>query len=301
MVSLESQFPEVIELIHQYKVISSVLLLSVVLFIKRLVVRHVHRVSELKGEDKRHQLNTLKNVSNISIFILMLLLWSTELQQFALSVTAFLVAFVLATREFIQCLLGFVYLASSRPFRIGDWVQIGNTIGEVVETNWLKTVMLEVDAHTYEYTGRHVYVPNNKLITNPVINQNFMRRYAVHHFVIVTDSDVDVFKLKAHLEALASQHCSHFNDVAERYRSFIEKRMEIDLHMLEPAVRITTNKFGKFETEISIFCPTEEAVKIEQQISTDFMKHWHDIRSKLYANTNTVRFAPTSDIDIYHS
>ncbi|MCY7295241.1 mechanosensitive ion channel family protein [Alteromonas sp. a30] len=298
--SIEYSVPELAELVERYKILSSAILLFAGLFAKHLIVRRVLKVSELKGEDKRHQINTLKNVSNIGLFILMLLLWSTELQQFALSLTAFMVAFVLATREFIQCLLGFVYLVSARPFRIGDWIQIGDTIGEVVETNWLKIVLLEVDEHTYEYTGRHVYIPNNKLIHNTVINQNFMRRYAVHNFTLVTDSDVNVFSLKEDLEQLASQYCSHFNDIAERYKSFIEKRMEIDLNMLEPGVRITTNKFGKFETEVSIFCPTEEAVKIEQQISTGFMQKWHEARNALYASNANSLNRPACQMSMFN-
>ncbi|UAA40383.1 mechanosensitive ion channel family protein [Paraneptunicella aestuarii] len=280
MLKLEYHIPELINFIHQYKIISSAILVLVGLFIKKMIVKRVRKVSQFKGEDKRHQISTLKNIINISLLLLLFLLWSTELQQFALSITAFVVAFVFATREFIQCLLGFIYVLSARPFRIGDWVQVGDVVGEVVGVDWIKTTLLEVDASTYEYTGRHIYIPNNKLIINTVVNLNFMRRYAVHTFTIITDPDVNVYELKPRLEKLAHDHCQHFSDVAERYKSVIEKRLDIGLNVIEPSIRITTNEYAKCQTEITIFCPAEEAIKIEQQISSDFMEYWHKIRER---------------------
>ncbi len=69
----------------------------------------------------------------------MFLFWNTEINEFALSLTAIAVAVVVASKEIILCFTGSIQRASSRSFRIGDWIEVGNTRGEVIEHNLMAT------------------------------------------------------------------------------------------------------------------------------------------------------------------
>jgi small-conductance mechanosensitive channel len=127
--------------------------------------------------------------------LLLLFIWASEIQNFALSIAAFAVAIVLATREFIQCIIGFFYLVTTRPFKIGDWIQVGDYLGEVAETDWIKTTLYEIDMHTYQFSRRTIYIPNNKLITSSIKNLNFVKRFVTHQFVIVRKETFDPFPI----------------------------------------------------------------------------------------------------------
>jgi small-conductance mechanosensitive channel len=207
-------------------------------------------------------------------------LWAEEMQTFAFSIAAFSVAIVLATREFIQCVIGFFYLVSTRPFRIGDWIEVDHFVGEVSATDWIKTTLLEVNIQSYEYTGKTLFIPNNKLMTSPIKNLNFLKRYATHHFIITRDQSVNPFVFIDKIVENAKSYCADFYDVAVRYNHMIERRLEITIAGPDPHIKVSTTELGDTEIGITIFCPTERAIEIEQAIYADFMEHWYSEKNK---------------------
>ena len=203
-----------------------------------------------------------------------MMVWSSEIQTLAISIAAFMVAIVLATREFIQCFMGFIYYLSARPFRVGDWIQMNSVIGEVVEMDWAKTALLEVDSQTFNFTGKHVYVPNSQLVTQTVRNLNFLRRYKLHSFEIVNEPTVNAYSLLPAFQARAQAHCEYFRDVAERYKGLIERHLEQDFIRIDPEVEIKTNELAKVVVKVSLFCPTVEAHELEHKMCSDWLSLW---------------------------
>lgn len=199
------------------KPIITICIIMLSLLLKILIIKFIKRISHSDGVDKRMYINTFKNVINLLVVVSVFYVWHVELREFAFSIAAFIVAIVLATRELIHCVIGFIYLTSTTIFRIGDWVQVGNHTGEIIATDWAKVTILEVDTSSYGYTGKTLFIPNSQLMSHSIKNLNFMRRY-VHHSVNVVKSDnVDnPFDIKQALIDKANGHCEAFKDVAER-------------------------------------------------------------------------------------
>lgn len=216
----------------------------------------------------------VNNVFTLSVIVVLFNLWSEEMQKFAFSIAAFIVAIVLATREFIQCIIGFIYILSSRPFRIGDWIQVGNNVGEVHSTDWAKLTLLEIDKDSYQYTGKTLYLPNSQLITSIITNLNFHKRYAMHYFTIVRNDSVNPFEFLDELYEKAHLYCKDFKDVAIRYNHLIENRLDIKIAGPEPHIQIATSEIGDIQVFFTIFCPTESAMEIEQNLTADFLSLW---------------------------
>ncbi|BFT30202.1 mechanosensitive ion channel family protein [Alteromonas sp. D210916BOD_24] len=265
---------QVISFADDYKLLTSLVLLVVFHYIKKGILRLIKRRSSHRGEDRRNQINILAQLGNAFIIIVLMLLWSSEIQTLAISIAAFMVAIVLATREFIQCFMGFIYYLSARPFRVGDWVQMNNIIGEVVQMDWAKTALLEVDPESFNYTGKHVYVPNSQLVTQTVRNLNFMRRYRLHSFEIVNEPSVNAYSLLPAFHARAQAHCEYFRDVAERYKGLIERHLEQEFIRIDPTVEIKTNEIAKIVVKVSVFCPTAEAHELEHKMCSDWLSLW---------------------------
>lgn len=272
MISLDNFLSVATEVLSDFKLLATLTFIAIALLVKRSIVKVIHNRSKLKGEDRRHQINSFKNLFNASLLMLLIFIWASEVQSVAISIAAFMVAIVFATREFIQCLLGFIYYLVTKPFRVGEWVQIGHDImGEVVSLDWAKVTILEVDPDTYVFTGKHLYAANSMLITQTVKNLNFMRRYSMHDFSITVEPDVNCYELMPQIEQIARDNCAHFHDVAIRYRDVIERHMDAQFITIEPSILIETNKFAKVVIGVSLFCPTEEAFNLQQQISSEIM------------------------------
>ncbi|TAA45104.1 MULTISPECIES: mechanosensitive ion channel family protein [Corallincola] len=266
------------ELIVDNKLIASVILVITALLLRWLLLRLIGKRKKHEEDLPQRRINGLNNATSLLLMVGLIAIWMSELRYFALSMAAFAVAFVVATREYIQCMLGAIYIASTRPFVVGDWIQVGDYSGEVVSSDWLTTSLLEIDleSQSYGYSGKTLILPNNLFATKGVHNLNFMRRYVAHSFTIVRDPDwVNVFAAKQYILDCTNASCEPFQDVAERYNAMIEKRLGIPISGPHADVRISTNATAKNLFTITLFCPTQEAVRIEQEITEKFMAFWY--------------------------
>lgn len=264
----------ILEFAQSHKLLTSLFMVVLFLAVKKILIKLLRHQSKRRGEDKRHSINTIDQLGNALLVVLLLTLWANELQSLALSIAAFMVAIVFATRELIQCFIGFVYYMTTRPFRVGNWVQLGNHVGEVVELDWAKTTLLEVDPESYTYTGKHVYVPNNQLMNQVVKNLNFLRRYRLHNFQITNEPFANPYVLLAPFQATVTEHCAHFRVVAERYKSLIERNLDAGFISIDPEIEIVTNHLAKIIIKIGLFCPSDEAFTLEQKIRADWSTLW---------------------------
>lgn len=272
------------DIVNDNQWIISIAFVAACLVLRWLSVRFVKRV--VKDEENLHRrwTNTITNITSLVIIIGLVIIWLSELRFVALSIAAFAVALVVATREQIQCFLGALYIASSRAFSIGDWIKVGDHYGEVVRSDWLTTTLLEVDVEgmSYSYTGRSLVIPNYKFSTGVIQNLNFMRRYVAHSFSIVREADaISVRDARLYLEDLVREYCSPFKEVADRYSTLIEKRLGIALSVSDLKVRVATNETARNVFVVTIFCPTQEATRIEEEITEDFLDYWYSVTHKM--------------------
>jgi len=257
----------------EYKLFTSLALIIFILLSKHYLIIWIRYRALKKHKEHRSFTNAFKNIANFGLLIILLYLWSPELQKFAISIAAFIVAIVLATREFIQCFIGFLYITSTNPFRVGDWVQTKDHCGEVISTDWAKLTMLEVDIESYSYTGKTLYIPNNQLITSPIKNLNFLKRYVSHQFTITMESGFDPYKFKSELLDKVKSLCEDFTEVAQRYNSIIERSLDVNIPGPDPVISISTTDLGRVKTTFTIFCPTEKIFEIEESITEFFFKN----------------------------
>jgi small-conductance mechanosensitive channel len=247
-----------------------------VALIKSVLGRSIIKRSKRKNTGYRSKVNTMRNTLNISLVFILIVLWAGEIQAFTFSIAAFMVAIVFATKEYLQCYLGYFYYVSARPFRIGDWIQINEGVGEVIAADWTKITLLEVDQHSNSYTGKHLFIPNHQILLKPVRNLNFLRRYTLSSFKITCEPTIDVFPVVNELRAYAIDFCKEFIDVAERYKGVIEKRLDVEFIPVEPHFSVGTNQYAKICIDVDIFCPIEESIRLRQKITEQFFKLWHE-------------------------
>ena len=265
---------QVIDFLLANKGLFSALIIAVILIIRRITLSQIRGDVAFLSEKQRNWMSLTKNGTFAIIVITLFILWQSEISEFALSLTAIAVAIVVASKEIILCFTGSIQRASSRSFRIGDWIEVGKISGEVIEHNMMATVIQEIDLYhgQYHYTGKTATLPNSMFFTYPVKNLNFMNRYVYHDFSIVVRDFVNLYPLIPGLIKQIEAHSEEFIEVARRYNAVIERHAGVDLPGSEPHVHVTSGATGEQIVHFMIFCPTEQASHLEQEIRRDFME-----------------------------
>ncbi|NOI82162.1 mechanosensitive ion channel family protein [Vibrio tubiashii] len=268
----------VIDFLLTHKLVFTALIVILISIIRRMVLSMIRGDVAFVSEEQRSWMSRTKNGTFITTVLLLFILWQSEINEFALSVTAIAVAIVVASKEIILCFTGSIQRASSRSFRIGDWIEVGKICGEVIEHNMMATVIQEIDLHhgQYHYTGKTATLPNSMFFTYPVKNLNFMKRYVYHDFSIVVPEFVNLYPLIPTMLEKIDGHTSYFHEVATRYNTVIEKHAGVDLPGAEPHIHITSGSTGEQIVHFMLFCPTDKATHLEQEIRADFMQIYEE-------------------------
>lgn len=266
----------VIDFLLTHKFIFTALIIVLIAIIRRIVLSKIRGDVAFVSEEQRNWMSRTKNGAFAITVLLLFILWKSEINEFALSVTAIAVAIVVASKEIILCFTGSIQRASSRSFRIGDWIEVGKLCGEVIEHNMMATVIQEIDLYhgQYHYTGKTATLPNSMFFTYPVKNLNFMKRYVYHDFSIVVKDFVNLYPLIPGLIKQIEAHSEDFIEVARRYNAVIERHAGVDLPGSEPHIHVTSGATGEQVVHFMIFCPTEQASHLEQEIRRDFMESY---------------------------
>nr|WP_216612307.1 mechanosensitive ion channel family protein [Vibrio sp. RE86] len=249
------------------------MIIFVIYLVRRIVLSMIRGDVAFVSEEQRSWMSRTKNGSFALLVIVLFILWKSEVNEFALSVTAIAVAIVVASKEIILCFTGSIQRASSRSFRIGDWIEVGKICGEVIEHNMMATVIQEIDLYhgQYHFTGKTATLPNSMFFTYPVKNLNFMKRYVYHDFSVIVPKFVNLYPLVPTMLEKIEEHTGYFNEVAKRYNAMIEKHAGVDLPGAEPHIHITSGATGEQVVHFMLFCPTDKATHLEQEIRSDFM------------------------------
>ncbi len=263
-----------LDYLSTHKLLSTLVLALLVLLVRKGLLAHIRGDVAFITEKQRKWMSRTKNGTFLVLLLSVFVLWKAEINEFALSVTAIAVAIVVASKEIILCFTGSIQRASSRSFRIGDWIEVGTLCGEVIEHNMMATTIQELDLQRgyYHYTGKTATLPNSMFFTFPVKNLNFMKRYVYHSFDIVIPRFVSLYPLVPELKSKIDAHCEGFIEIARRYNNIIERRAGVDLPGPEPVIGFDSSPNGEQIVHFMIFCPTERAGELEQLIREDFMQ-----------------------------
>lgn len=241
-----------------------------------LLARVVRRKTEILSADQRRWTRMVKNLVWILIVLGLVLIWAPQLRTVALSLAAFVVAIVIATKEVILCFTGAFMRVSTAPFRMGDWITIDGVTGEVVDINPFSAKLqeLEVEHGTYAFTGRVVQIPNSRYFTVPIVNLSHLKHFRTHIFTVgLQDDRLNAADLATALRDIATRHTAPFKEEAQQARSRISRNSSIPLPDAAPQITYTARDFNNHNFLVRIFVPTRSAVATASAIHEDFLAH----------------------------
>lgn len=254
-------------------VLKSLVLLLILLILRVILMRAVSRSQALSLETRRRWVLTIRN-SMVVIFVTgLIFIWAHELSTFAVSLVAIAVAFVLATKELILCLSGTVLRAGTNLYTLGDRIEIGPTRGNVVDQSLLTTTMLEIGpGHlSSQYTGRAVIFPNSLLLSQPLINETYMKDYLVHVITVPLKLEDDWLTAEKVLLQIASDECRPFMDDAAQHMKQLEGKAWLDAPSVQPRVTLQLPEPGRINLLLRFPAPSHRTARMEQAILRRFL------------------------------
>lgn len=278
----ELHLERTLELMREAQAFSTVGIVLAIFLARELLVRALYRRTDLAAENKRRWTSHIRNSSFLLLAIALILVWFPQLQTFALSITAFAVAIIIATKELILCLSGSVLRATTNSFSVGDLIEIDELCGEVVEHNLMSTTVMEVSragaADPYQLTGRRVVLPNSLFLSKHLVNYGLMRRYVFHRFALTFPAEQDAEALEAAIRDSAGAAAAELGEVAQRYHAMVANRSGLDLPGAEPRVHLATTNLGSLCFTIVLFCPIRSAAAIERQVTFAALRASRELR-----------------------
>ena len=142
--------------------------------------------------------------------------------------------------------VGWLYILIRRPFRVGDRVQVGAQIGDVVDIRPLRFVMLEVGnwVHADQGTGRVLHVPNGVVFKEAVANYDEAFGYIWNELEITVTFESDWRKAKKTLEAILERRAGEIDAEVRRRIDEAAHTLHIKFPKVTPIVWTTVVEYG---------------------------------------------------------
>lgn len=257
-----------------HNLVSSLVLILVVLGFRFAGNRSIRNLDNNNLRVKKRWVSTVRNLSLVILALGLVVIWASELRTFAISLVAVAAALVIATKELILCVLGGLLKATSKPFRIGDRIEVDGHRGDVIDHTVLTTTLHEIGPGqtSHQYTGRKVTLPNSLFLGHPIFNDSISSKFALHTFSIPCNPEHNISLLAAILQNAANEVVKPYIDEARVFMRNIEKTNLSEMPSVKPRVSVNFTAYNQTDLIVRVPVPGRRAGKVQQEICELYLK-----------------------------
>lgn len=174
-------------------------------------------------------------VGTVTIFILLLLIWETHLQNFIYLISFISAGIALSLKDIILNFFSGIYIRLKKPFDVEDRVVVNEIEGDVVNINTMNFEVLEISNREdgEQSTGVIINIPNSVVFTTPIKNYTKVFKYIWNEITVKIPLDSNVKKVKSELYRIVNT-----NEVIQQ----IPNKMENQINNAITDYRIFYNK-----------------------------------------------------------
>lgn len=229
----------------QVKLIFTLLLALVLVFLRRAVLRIVDR----KVEDPTLRYRWSK-ASSYTAFLLGVLIvvqvWFTAIRSIGTFLGLLSAGLAIALKDLVADLAGWVFILWRRPFDLGDRIQLGEHAGDVIDIRIFAFTLLEIGnwVGADQSTGRMIHMPNSLVFTRPLANYTAGFPFLWNELGVLVTFESDWKRAKELLGRLAMEETGGVSAEAERTLKQTSRRFLIHYRKLTPAVYTAVEDSG---------------------------------------------------------
>jgi small-conductance mechanosensitive channel len=248
-----------------WRIAATVLVIVFAEIARMFFLRYMHQHTFPNIDVKRRLLVSVRNTFLIAVILIISIIWLSHIRNFAISIAAIAVAFVIATKEILLCFMGGLIRSISQPFGISDRIEIAGLRGDVIDFTLTTTTLLEISS-THQYTGRTITLPNSHFLMHPVVNETYLDEFMLHIFAIPVKRDADLELQEKLILDSAIEVCTEYLESAVKYMTEVSERAGLEVPSVEPRVSIEFRDNETINLFVRIPVPSRRKGKIEQAI-----------------------------------
>jgi small-conductance mechanosensitive channel len=202
-----------------------------------------------RASDPRVRYMWRKSITYLALLIGLVAIghiWIQRIESLATFLGLLTAGIAIALKDLVANFAGWAFIVWSRPFDVGDRVQVGPHAGDVIDLHLFQFTLNEignwVDAD--QSTGRIIHVPNGKVLSDPIANYDKGFRYIWSEIPVTITFESNWKKAKRILEGIAARHSEQLNEQVEKELLEASRRFLIAYTKLTPIVYVRVADHG---------------------------------------------------------
>lgn len=178
--------------VNEAKALISVVVVFAFLLIRWLVLRIVHR--RVKDEEVWYRTRKIVTYAAFVLIVLSLVrIWVVPFGDLATFLGLVSAGIAVALADVLKDIVGWAYILSRRPFRVGDRIETKDFSGDVIDIRLFRFTIMEIGNWVYgdHSTGRIVHVPNQITFTTPIANYTEGFAFIWHEIAVLVTFESD--------------------------------------------------------------------------------------------------------------
>jgi len=257
------------------KIILTCLSAMVLILMSVLVSRLVSQKETIDTRERRKILVTIRDTFSLLFVLFCIWLWFPQLKTVATTLAVIAVALVIASKEYLLNITGFLFRSSARNFTIGDRIDVGDLRGDVVDSTPMGVLVLEIGPGTNQYTGRTVFIPNSTFLSASVKNETRMRSYVFHVISFPLKTEDDWMEAERILLSVSQEIVEPYLDEVRQYLRTLSRKHSLESPAVEPRIYIQIPEPEKIILVLRMPVPIQRRGRIEQEVIRAYLSRFH--------------------------
>lgn len=210
------------------------------------LVRAARRVllSHIESTDNRYRLRKLINATGtLAAIIVVTVVFSDKLGNLTVAFGVAGAGIAFALQEVIASIAGWVAVSFGNFYSVGDRVQLGGIIGDVVDIGVLRTTLMEIGqwVKADQYNGRIVRVANSFVFKEPVFNYSGDFPFLWDEISVPVKYGSDYRRAREILRSIADDAVAGVGAEARKAWRGMVNKYRIEDAQIEPMVTLVVN------------------------------------------------------------
>lgn len=221
----------------QLKILWTLVVFSI-LFLTYQVVYFLFS-ARVKDAARRYTLRkTMTMALSIAGLVFFLRIWVAGRQGLAAYLGILSAGLAIAMQDPLKKIAGWLFIASRKPFDVGDRIQIGEHRGDVIDRRIFQFTLIEIGnwVSADQSTGRIIHLPNGIVFSQAVANYNQGFNFIWNEISVMVTFESDWKKAKDILIKIAEAHTAIQSAHAEQQVRAAARKFLIFFQHLTPIV-----------------------------------------------------------------
>jgi small-conductance mechanosensitive channel len=230
---------------NQRKILISLTIILIVWVVRFLI----HKLVWRQTEDPRLRYQWKRSIglalSLISI-VLISSVWISAFARFGAFLGLFTAGLAIALKDPLTNIAGWLFINTRKPFSVGDRIQVGENIGDVIDIRMFQFAILEIGnwVQADQSTGRIIQIPNGTVFLSPQANYNKGFEYIWNEIPVLVTFESNWESARDILGKIINQRAEHLTKKVEKQIKEATKKYLITYIQLAPVVYTSVKDSG---------------------------------------------------------